>query len=175
MTSGTVLGNLISRLKVEEGFRAKSYRDSLGHLTIGYGTLLEGAFIDKRLSALGLSPTMVRAGSWPITETQGLDLLYYDAGCAMTDAGDVVGRDAWMRLPDTAKLVCADMTYQLGSGGFAGFHHMLAALRLTPPDYAEAAHQMLNSEWHMQTKERCEALSSLMKSLVPQPPPAAAA
>lgn len=170
-----LLGDLKARLRGEEGFVPKAYKDSLGHLTIGYGTLLERPDIDKRLVKLHLSPTAVLSGSWPLSKEQAEALLDYDAGCAITDAGDVVGRDAWERLPDTARLVCADMTYQMGMGGFAGFHKMLAALRAEPPDYAEAAHQMRNSKWAMQTPMRCRPLAALLETCSTPPIPPVAA
>jgi GH24 family phage-related lysozyme (muramidase) len=155
---------LKARLRTEEGFVAKAYKDSLGHLTIGYGFNLERHDTDRRLQALGLSPTQVRSGTWPITTAQAEDLLDYDALCAITDAGDVVGKEAWPRLPETARLVCADMVYQLGDGGFAGFHKMLEALRTNPPDFIGAAHEMVNSKWAMQTPLRCRQLADLMRS-----------
>lgn len=171
----SLLEELKARLRPEEGFVPKAYRDSLGHLTIGYGTLLERPDIDKRLSRMGLSPTTIRAGVWAITRVQAEELLDYDAACSITDAGDVVGRAAWERLPDTARLVCADMTYQMGMGGFGGFHKMLAALRADPPDYIEAAHEMRNSKWAMQTPMRCRPLAALLETCVAPPIPPVAA
>lgn len=169
-----LFGRLVERLKAEEGCVLKAYKDSLGVLTIAYGFNLERPDADRILLAMGLSPTMVRSGTWPISVEQADELLNHDAARAITDAGDVVGQPTWNALPETAKLVCADMTYQLGYGGFGAFHKMIAALRASPPDFGEAAHQMRNSRWAMQTPERCKALAVLMEGCAAPAPPTAA-
>lgn len=166
----SLLTDLIARLKPEEGFVAKAYKDSVGVLTIGYGTNLERHDIDARLIAMGLSPTVVRSRTWAITLAQAEQLLDYDAQAALTDAGDVVGRAAWERLPDVAKLVCADMTYNLGAGGFEGFHRMLFDLRRDPPDFLQAAYEMRMSTWHHQVGQRARDLEAMMRSCADPPP-----
>lgn len=166
----SLLADLIARLKPEEGFVAKAYLDSVGVLTIGYGTNLKRHDIDARLIAMGLSPTMVRSRTWAITQRQAEQLLDYDAQAAITDAGDVVGRAGWERLPDVAKLVCADMVYNLGAHGFGAFHRMLAALRSDPPNYLEAAYEMSDSAWRHQVGQRARSLEELMRSCVDPPP-----
>ena len=40
-TLGSVIQAVLADLKRDEGFRKKPYHDSLGLLTIGYGTLIE--------------------------------------------------------------------------------------------------------------------------------------
>lgn len=166
----SLITDLLERLKREEGLRLRAYRDTLGHLTIGYGTLLERADIDARLRAMGLSPTMLRACAWPITEAQATELLDYDAQAAITDAGDVVGREGWQRLDERAKLVLADLMYNIGMGGVQGFHKMLAAIRSEPPNYLGAAYELRNSTWHHQVGQRARDLEELMRSCAPAPP-----
>jgi lysozyme len=56
--------------------------------------------------------------------------------------------------------VVLEMIFQLGIDGVLKFHDMIAALEAG--DWAEAAKQMTNSQWHAQTPARCEELAALM-------------
>lgn len=162
-----LLVDLKARLRPEEALRLRAYRDSLGHLTIGYGFLLERPDADRLLSSMGLSPTAVRSGAWPITSQQAEQLLDYTAQCALTDAGDVVGRDAWERLPYDAQLALADMCFQMGAGGLDRFQRMLAALRKTPPDFTAALREANDSDWDRQTPARADGVEALFAALIP--------
>lgn len=164
----TLLDALKARLRPEEGgFYARPYRDSRGILTIAYGFNLEREDADRLLKQMGLSPTAVRGGGWPLTREQGEFLLDYCARCAITDASDVVGRATWLGLPETAQLVLADMTYNMGAGRLETFRKMLAAVRKDPPDWLEMERQMEDSAWDKQVGRRADELEHLILSLVP--------
>lgn len=161
-----LLVDLKARLRGEEGKRYRAYPDSLGHLTIGDGFNLERPDADRLLQALGLSPTAVRSGAWPLTDGQIEYLLDYTAQCALTDAGDVVGRTTWKELPYLAQLALADMCFQLGAGGLDEFQLMLKAVRKNPPDWLEVKRQMNDSAWDKQTPARADGIELLIESLV---------
>jgi len=162
-----LIDDLKARLRPEEAFVPRAYRDSRGILTVAYGFNLERPDADAQLKKLGLSPTAVRSGSWPLTIQQGEELLDYDARCAITDASDVVGHETWLRLPLTAQLVLADMCYNMGAATLETFRKMLAAIRQDPPNWLEMERQMQDSDWDKQVGRRADALEHLILTLVP--------
>ena len=58
--------------------------------------------------------------------------------------------------------VITSMVFQLGEAGVSKFRNMFEALEI--PDYGEAAEQMLESSWHMQTPNRCQELAKFMRN-----------
>lgn len=133
------------RIKKHEGFRNTVYSDSLGKATIGYGHLLtedddfeEGIQYDKSLLEILFDKDFNRAAYNAEQLLEGIDIC------------------------DTAREIIVEMVFQLGIGGVSKFKKMFEALR--KKDYNEAAEQMLDSQWRVQTPKRCEELSSLMRS-----------
>jgi lysozyme len=135
------------RIKKHEGFRNTVYSDSLGKSTIGYGHLLtedddfeEGIQYDKSLLEILFDKDFNRSAYNAEQLLEGIDIC------------------------DIAREIIVEMVFQLGIGGVSKFKKMFEALR--KKDYNEAAEQMLNSQWRVQTPKRCEELSSLMRSCV---------
>ena len=133
------------RIKKHEGFRNTVYSDSLGKATIGYGHLLtedddfeEGIQYDKSLLENLFDKDFNRSAYNAEQLLEGIDIC------------------------DTAREIIVEMVFQLGIGGVSKFKKMFEALR--KKDYNEAAEQMLDSQWRVQTPKRCEELSSLMRS-----------
>lgn len=128
-------------LKVEEGFKAHVYPDSLGFATIGYGFLVDsrrGEGLPKKVAEFWLSYLVneVRAefvGAWTPFLSQPADV-----------------QDALVQ-----------MAYQLGVEGVLGFKLMLAALQKN--DRESAAVNALNSTWHSQTPARAERVADLIR------------
>ena len=133
------------RIKKHEGFRNTVYLDSLGKATIGYGHLLtedddfeEGIQYDKSLLENLFDKDFNRSAYNAEQLLEGIDIC------------------------DTAREIIVEMVFQLGIGGVSKFKKMFEALR--KKDYNEAAEQMLDSHWRVQTPKRCEELSDLMRS-----------
>jgi len=133
------------RIKKHEGFRNTVYLDSLGKATMGYGHLLtedddfeEGIQYDKSLLEVLFDKDFNRSAYNAEQLLEGIDIC------------------------DTAREIIVEMVFQLGIGGVSKFKKMFEALR--KKDYNEAAEQMLDSQWRVQTPKRCEELSSLMRS-----------
>ena len=133
------------RIKKHEGFRNTVYLDSLGKATIGYGHLLtedddfeEGIQYDKSLLEVLFDKDFNRSAYNAEQLLEGIDIC------------------------DAAREIIVEMVFQLGIGGVSKFKKMFEALR--KKDYNEAAEQMLDSQWRVQTPKRCEELSSLMRS-----------
>ena len=131
--------------KKHEGFRDTVYLDSLGKATIGYGHLLtedddfeEGIQYDKSLLENLFDKDFNRSAYNAEQLLEGIDIC------------------------DAAREIIVEMVFQLGIGGVSKFKKMFEALR--KKDYNEAAEQMLDSQWRVQTPKRCEELSDLMRS-----------
>jgi lysozyme len=128
---------LSERLIRHEGLLLKPYRDTLGKLTIGVGRCLD---------------------THGISRDEAMLLLQNDLNAA---AAGVAAALPWTAPLDRARLeVLYEMAFQLGLCGLLAFKKMLAALQ--SGDYAAAAQAMLASDWHAQSRQRCEELASLM-------------
>lgn len=82
------------------------------------------------------------------------------------DADYVIERlhliDAYRSLPVTAKVVIANMAYNVGVVGCLGFIKMWRAL--ASGDYKTAAAEMLDSKWANQVGKRATELAELLRS-----------
>ena len=58
------------------------------------------------------------------------------------------------------------MIFQLGKTGVSKFRNMWKALQQDPPNYKEAAVQMLDSRWAKQTPNRAKEMASHMEKCV---------
>ena len=137
-TSGlSSVDRVMSRLKVQEGFRAMPYRDSEGVLTIGYGTNLE----------IGIT---MREGSYLLSER--------------VHVAEIRFSHAWKPyrdMPVDVQVELLDMAYQLGVSGLLGFHDMLANLALG--NYEGAAIEALDSAWAMETESRAAEVAAVFR------------
>ncbi|GIV82226.1 MAG: lysozyme [Anaerolineae bacterium] len=125
-------------LRRHEGLRLRPYRDTTGHLTIGYG---------RNLDAKGIS------------QAEAEFLLANDFEQAVRDARSLVDLDA---LDDVRAAVLVDMAFNLGRRRLSGFRRMLEALH--QGDWPRAAYEMRDSLWAQQVKTRAFELSMMMES-----------
>lgn len=112
-------------LKADEGLELKPYLDSLGVLTIGYGTNLADG-IDER------------EAEWLLEHRTAKTL----AACQRTFP--------WFaQLTPVRQAVVLMMAYQLGLPRLLGFKQMLAAMpaAIASGDYTVVAAEMLDSKW----------------------------
>lgn len=129
------LNAVLSRIMEEEGLRLTPYRDSVGVLTIGYGTNItriddaEATFLLQHRVRLA-TDDLQRAFPW----VSGLD--------------------------DVRAGVLLDMTYNMGIQRLAGFTKMLSAC--AAGDYATASREMLSSLWAHQVGPRADRLAAIM-------------
>ena len=125
-------------IKRHEGLRLKPYRDTEGHLTIGYG---------RALNIVGISSGEAEA------------MLHHD----VADVVGKLGRFPWFKpLGEVRGAVLIDMTFNLGWLKLLGFAHFLDAIERG--DFEVAAAEMLNSEWARQVGARAVELSTMMKT-----------
>ena len=131
---------LLDRLKKFEGYRRHVYSCSLGHLTIGYGTMIEegGHGVPEYIAELLLRDYLqtiesrMRAHEW------------------------------FCELNQARQHCILEMAYQMGVEGVLGFQMMIAALQRG--DYLEAGAQALDSLWAKQTPARANDVAERLAS-----------
>lgn len=128
---------LKATLRLAEGERAKPYTDTLGVLTIGVG---------RNLSTNGLRKNEIEF------------MLDNDVTDVVLECGKL---SCWHALSDVRQRVLAEMCFQLGIGGLKAFKKMFAAI--DEGNFADAADQMLDSQWANQTHSRAFRLSQMMR------------
>jgi lysozyme len=132
-------------IKKHEGFRDQVYVDTLGYRTIGYGHKVldtdpfkDGEVYPQEMLEKVFDEDFAKA-------KEGADRLLHH-----------------LDPPEDAVNVVISMVFQLGEAGVSKFKNMFVALE--NEDYVEAASQMLDSRWHMQTPSRCQELANIMRN-----------
>lgn len=132
------LKDVVYQLKLDEGFREKPSRDSLGNWFIGYGFDLS-AGITKREATMILE--------------ERVRLLRIRLPFVI---------EGWKTLDFTRQDVLTNMAYNLGINGLLRFKNMLDAV--SKQDFNRAADEMLDSIWSVQVGKRADQLADLMRS-----------
>ncbi|HAL41656.1 MAG TPA: hypothetical protein DCP57_04355 [Gammaproteobacteria bacterium] len=130
---------LLERVKRFEGYRRHAYRCSLGHLTIGYGTMIEEgghgvpAFIAELLlrDYLQTIETRLKAHDW------------------------------FGELSTPRQYCILEMAYQMGVEGVLGFENMIEALKRG--DWIQAEAEALDSLWAKQTPARARDVAERLR------------
>ena len=132
-------------IKKHEGFRDQVYVDTLGYRTIGYGhkVLDTDPFKDGEVYPQEMLETVFDEDFAKAKEGADRLLDHLDP-------------------PEDAVNVVISMVFQLGEAGVSKFKNMFVALE--NEDYSEAAAQMLDSRWHIQTPARCQELANIMRN-----------
>jgi len=135
---------LIESVKKHEGFRDTVYHDTLNKRTVGFGHLcVEDHWEDgKKYDKVYLEK-----------------ILEDDLQSAINQTHEKC-KD--LKISDDAKSIICEMIFQLGGHGVSKFRNMWKALQKDPPDYKEAAVQMLDSRWAKQTPNRAKEMASHM-------------
>jgi lysozyme len=136
---------LKSALRRDEGFRSYAYQDSKGYWTIGVGHL-----IDRRGG--GLKPQFIEM------------LLDDDIDEKISQLNKAL--PWWSQLDEVRQRVLVNMTFNLGVDGLLGFHNFLAALERK--EFAAAADEMVDSDWHKEVGARAHRLEDAMRTGVDQ-------
>lgn len=131
--------DLIERTKKHEGFEALGYKDTNGHLTIGYGWNLETGI--RQHEAVYILNSRLSEVYDELTKR----LPYFEG------------------LPELCKEVLTEMAFQLGSNGLLRFGDLFLAIK--DHNWNKAADAMLDSVWHKQCVHRAEELAGLMRSV----------
>ena len=124
-------------IKRHEGFRDKIYKDSLGNLTVGWGSFL---YEGKKVSA-SVCERLFYADY--MEACQGYESLELD-------------------LDYVRKAVCIDMIFNLGLDGFKKFKNTITYIKAG--EYEKAAENMLLSKWATQVKSRATELAEMIRT-----------
>jgi lysozyme len=126
------------QLKVDEGVRARLYKDSLGIWSIGVG---------RNLEAKGLSPDEIDY------------LLDNDMAEAELDARAIFS--GFDDLSDNRKAALINLAFNLGRTRLSAFTRTIEAINAG--DFQAAAKEMLDSLWARQVGERAKRLARMIE------------
>jgi len=132
-------------IKKHEGFRHQVYVDTLGYRTIGYGHKV-------------LDTDPFKDGE--VYPQEMLEKVFDEDFAKAKEGADRLLDH--LDPPEDAVNVVISMVFQLGEAGVSKFKNMFVALE--NEDYSEAAAQMLDSRWHIQTPARCQELANIMRN-----------
>lgn len=112
-----------------EGLVCNTYKCSEGKLTIGVGRNLEANGISEDEALYMLDNDIERV-------KESLDKSF----------------KMWRCMPKRARMVCIDMTFQMGITGFLGFRKTIALMQMGM--WLEASEEVLDSKYAIQTPNR---------------------
>ena len=127
----------VQRLMVEEGFRATAYRDTAGHLTIGYGTNIDAGW------SKGLAACVLR----------------YQVNDVVTQLQTFWW---WPALDDVRASVIIDLAFNNGLHGLLNYPRMLGFIG--SHSWADASAELLNSDAARALPNRYNPLAALLLS-----------
>ena len=141
---------LAKEIYKEESNVLHIYEDSLGFRTAGVGHLLkpEDREYDQPLNT-------------PISEKRSREWFKQDISIAISDARHLVS--GYDDMPHEAKLVIANMSFQLGRDKLSRFVKTIALLEQWK--WSEAAEEALDSKWAEQTPARAVRMARRLKAL----------
>lgn len=127
------------------------YKDSLGHMTIGYGhKILRGENFSKG-----------------ITEQEARTILQKDSASAWKSANDLLKRynvKLNQEQHHAVMQILPNMIFQMGKSGVMGFQNMWSALQQR--DFRKASKEMLDSKWAKKdSPNRAKELANKMKMI----------
>jgi len=143
-----------------EGREYKVYNDTRGNPSVGVGFNLNRPGAEKTLAKLGLKKEDILNGQ-KLKDFQIDLLLTQDVAQAAKIANRFVKN--YDELPNPAKIVLVDMSFNLGEGKLNEFKKLKAAIE--KEDFDTAAKEMVNSNWFGQVGDRSKKLVRIMKGL----------
>jgi len=144
--------------KEAEGLRLRSYNDTVGVKTIGYGHNLNNGDSPALLKSMGLDPVTIRNGTQSLTKEQADMIFEHDEAKAKAGAQRVVSGFG-SRLdahPNWVQNILTDLVFNMGAAGVASFKQSIPAI--LRGDYEAAANSLSKSKWASQTGRRAKAI-----------------
>lgn len=128
--------DVIAWIKKGEGYNPKPYKDTLGILTIGWGTNLEQGLSQKQCEYLML--------------------------CEIEICLDELNHYTWYTMQsNNRKDALLNMCYNLGMTRLLGFKKMIGYLEKM--DFTNAAKEALDSKWALQVGERAKDIAVVIR------------
>ena len=137
-------------LELDEGIKHEVYLDHLGLKTVGVGHLCRED-----------EPEFEMEVGTPVSDERVQLLFERDIDSVRVDCIKLY--PDFDSLPDDAKLILANMMFNLGLPRLSKFKLMKAAV--DAGDWEEAANQMEQSKWYRQVPNRAERLCNRMRLL----------
>ena len=141
---------LMSDLEEDEGFVAEIYLDHLGYPTFGIGHLITEN-----------DPEFGKEVGTAVSYERVRQAFKKDIESVISDCHKLC--DDFDGLPEEAKLVIANMMFNLGFPRLSKFSKMVAAAN--QHDWPEMANQMVDSRWYKQVTNRASRLERRIRSL----------
>lgn len=148
-------------IKEHEGLELKTYLDTRGFPTIGYGFNLARSGARERIESIGLDYDLVVSGKQQLTQKQA-DILFEEDLKDLIKYLPSVFPD-YKSHPQTVQVILADMLFNMGPSKLSGFVRMKKAL--DNRDYSSAADEMKNSQWYGQVGYRSKKLVNMMRNV----------
>jgi len=134
---------LIAELRRDEGVEYEPYKDTVGIDTVGVGHNLKAKPIQL---------------PYPLTDYQIDSILADDLEAVFNGLDRVM--PWWRGLTHARQRVMANMAFNMGIAGLAGFRNTL--LYIQNGEYEKAADGMLASKWAKQVGKRANRLAEMM-------------
>ena len=136
----SITSPMMELIRKHEGLRLEPYKCTAEKTTIGYG---------RNLDDIG------------ITEDEAEYLLMGDVKRAEEDVLQVFDAALLYSISCNRYSVLVNMMFNLGLTRFKGFKNMIQAVK--DGDFDTAAHEMLDSKWAKQVKQRAYELALMME------------
>ena len=137
-------------LELDEGIKHEVYLDHLNLKTVGIGHLCRED-----------EPEFDMEVGTPVSDERVQELFERDLDAVRLDCVKLY--PDFDKLPEDAKLIIANMMFNLGLPRLSAFKKMKAAVDAA--DWEEAAAQMEDSKWYRQVPNRAERLCNRMRLL----------
>lgn len=150
------IGRFKQQLIIDEGYENKVYLDSKGLPTFGIGHLLTKYDIEY-YAYTHLPPH----GTLTVSDERINQVFEKDVSFCIKDCHQLFNN--FEQLPEEAQEIIANMMFNLGLSRLSKFHNFISAIN--KKNWQEAANQMIDSDWYLQTKNRAKRLVSGMKNI----------
>jgi lysozyme len=136
---------VFEQLKIDEGVVYEVYKDHLGYPTFGVGHLV-----------LESDPEFGAEVGTPITEDRVKECFDSDLAIAVSECDRLYEEGVFGDLPDEVQQILVNMMFNMGRTRLSKFKKMHEAI--LKGDWAEAAVEGRDSQWHKQVTNRAERL-----------------
>ena len=146
----TFTDRLREELKIDEGCKYEVYLDHLGLPTFGIGHLITEKDPEHQMGI-----------GTPVDEIRVNEAFEQDVHVTIGECQKLF--DDWDELPETVRLITANMMFNLGYPRYCKFKKKIQAIK--DGDWLEAAEQMQDSRWYKQVTNRADRLISRMRAV----------
>ena len=144
------LDKLREELAADEGCKFEIYLDHLGLPTFGIGHLIREH-----------DPEHGKPVGTEVSDERVRQVFALDVAVTIEDCQRLFSN--WDDLPDEARLICANMAFNLGYPRFSKFVNFRAAIEAQ--DWLKAADEAVDSRWHDQVPNRAKRLVQRLRGL----------